>query len=171
MVRTWLMDVMIISICFVFSKLFYCFVITTAVGGANVQHHRYTYCAAGIKSVSPPNRLVTRHRLNDQGDGDHDLCTNGSYAEATVMFTSTNISAVEVTANVHGRQSGEVQGDSVVTLHRWLMCPHDGDDSLHTCRSFSNAAVLVHTHTGGSCSNAMEVRTLARTDHKPMRRC
>ena len=46
------MDAMIISICFVFSKLLrviYCFVITTAIGGANVQHHCYTYYAVGIK--------------------------------------------------------------------------------------------------------------------------
>ena len=46
------MDAMIISICFVLSKLLrviYCFVITTVVGGANVQHHRYKYYAAGIK--------------------------------------------------------------------------------------------------------------------------
>ena len=26
------------------------------------------------------------------------------------------------------------------------MCPHDGDDSLHTGGSFVNAAVLVYTH-------------------------
>jgi len=46
------MDAMIISVRFVFSKLLrviYCFVITTAVDGANVQHHRYTYYVAGIK--------------------------------------------------------------------------------------------------------------------------
>ena len=46
------MDAMIISICFVLSKLLravYYFVITIAVGGANVQHRRYTYYAAGIK--------------------------------------------------------------------------------------------------------------------------
>ena len=56
----------------------YCFLITTAGGGANVQHCRYTYDAAGIKSLSPPNHLVTRHRLKDhheqillQRDGDH----------------------------------------------------------------------------------------------------
>jgi hypothetical protein len=36
----------------------YCFVITTTVGGANIQHRRYTYDAAGIKSVSPLNHLV-----------------------------------------------------------------------------------------------------------------
>jgi hypothetical protein len=35
------------------------FVITTAICEANVQHRRYTYDAAGIKSVSPPNHLVT----------------------------------------------------------------------------------------------------------------
>ena len=74
----------------------HCFLITIAGGGANVQHRRYTYDATGIKSISPPNPLVTRHRLNDhqrrivvQGDGDHDLCTSGSYAEATVVITST----------------------------------------------------------------------------------
>ena len=46
------MDAMIIYVCFVFSKLLraiYCFVITTAIGGANVQHCRYTYYAARIK--------------------------------------------------------------------------------------------------------------------------
>jgi hypothetical protein len=36
-----------------------------------------------------------------QGDGDHDICTDGSYAEVTVMFTSTYISTVETTANLH----------------------------------------------------------------------
>jgi len=46
------------------------------------------------------------------------------------------------------------------------MCPHDGDDRLHTGRSFANAAVLVYTHTDGSCSNATEVRTISWTDHK-----
>jgi hypothetical protein len=46
------MDAIIISVCFVFSKLLravYCFVITTAIGGANVQHRHYTYYVAGIK--------------------------------------------------------------------------------------------------------------------------
>jgi hypothetical protein len=103
------MDVMIISVFFVFSKLFYCFVITTTVGGANIQHHRYMYYAAGIKTVSLPNHLVG-HQLNNhqrrivvQGDGDHDLCTDGSYAKATVMFTSTDVLAIEMTANLHRR--------------------------------------------------------------------
>jgi hypothetical protein len=31
--------------------------------------------------------------------------------------------------------------------------------------------VLVHTHTGGSCSNATEVRTLSRTDDRSIRWC
>ena len=56
------MDAMIIYVCFVFNKLLrvvYCFVITTAIGGANIQHNRYTYYATGIKSVSSPNHLVT----------------------------------------------------------------------------------------------------------------
>ena len=77
----------------------HCFLITTAGGGANVQHHRYTYDAAGIKSISLPNPLVTKHRLNDhqswimvQADDDHDLCTGGSYVEAMVVFTSTQVS-------------------------------------------------------------------------------
>ena len=46
------MDTMIIFVCIVFSKqlrAIYCFVITTAVGGANVKHRRYAYYAAGIK--------------------------------------------------------------------------------------------------------------------------
>jgi hypothetical protein len=38
-----------------------------------------------------------------QGDGDHDLCTDGSYTEATVMFTSIDISAIEATAKLHRR--------------------------------------------------------------------
>jgi hypothetical protein len=37
----------------------HCFVITITSGGVNVQHHRYMYDAPGIKSISPPNRLVT----------------------------------------------------------------------------------------------------------------
>ena len=36
-----------------------CFLVTTASGGANVQHRRYTYDAVGIKIISPPNPLVT----------------------------------------------------------------------------------------------------------------
>ena len=43
----------------------HCFLITTIGGGANVQHRRYMYDAAGIKSISLLNPLVTRHRLND----------------------------------------------------------------------------------------------------------
>jgi hypothetical protein len=80
------MDAMIIYVCFVSSKLLrvtYCFVITTIVGGANVQHHCYT-CGRD-QNVSPPNHLVSQHRLNDcqrrivvQGDNVHDLCAGGS---------------------------------------------------------------------------------------------
>ena len=72
----------------------------------------YVLCGRD-KSISPSNRLVTRHQLNDhqrrimvQGDGDHDLCTSGSYAEATVMFTSIDVSVVEATTKLHRRQSG-----------------------------------------------------------------
>jgi hypothetical protein len=77
----------------------HCFVNTTVGGGTNIQHRRYMYDAAGIKSVSPSNYLVTQHRLNDyqrrivvQGDVDYDLCTYISYAEAIVMFTSIQTS-------------------------------------------------------------------------------
>ena len=120
------MGAMIISVCFVISKQWrsiYCFVITTIVGGANIQHHRYMYYAAGIKSVSPPNHLVTQHRLNDhqrwivvQGDGDHDLCTGGSYAEATVVLTFTQMSrpskrqrscTIDSRVKVQGDDAGE----------------------------------------------------------------
>jgi hypothetical protein len=60
-------------------------------------HQHYTYDAVGIKSISPMNPLVTQHRRNDHqrwivvhGDGDHDLCTRGSYAEATVGIFKTH---------------------------------------------------------------------------------
>ena len=46
------MDTMIIFVCLMFSKqlrAIYCFVITIAVGGVNVQHRCYTYYVAGIK--------------------------------------------------------------------------------------------------------------------------
>jgi len=46
------MDTMIIFVCLMFSKqlrAIYSFVITTTVGGANVQHRRYMYYTAGIK--------------------------------------------------------------------------------------------------------------------------
>ena len=43
----------------------HCFLITIIGGGANVQHRRYTYDAAGIKRISPPNCLVPQRRLND----------------------------------------------------------------------------------------------------------
>jgi hypothetical protein len=54
---------------------------------------------AGVNSVSPPNRLVTRHRLKGhhgrivlQCDDDHALWPDSSYTEATVMsFTSTQV--------------------------------------------------------------------------------
>ena len=39
----------------------HCFLITTAGSGANIQHRRCMYDAAGIKSISPLNPLVTRH--------------------------------------------------------------------------------------------------------------
>ena len=50
------------------------------------------------------------------------------------------------------------------------MCPHDGDDSIHTDGSFANAAVLVHSHRRFMLQ-CDEVRTLSQTDHKPIQRC
>jgi hypothetical protein len=47
-----------------------------------------------------------------QGDGDHDLCTGGSYAEATVVLTSTHVSRSlnrQRTRTANSRV--EVQGD------------------------------------------------------------
>jgi hypothetical protein len=76
-----------------------CFVITAvplAVGEANDHHHRYSSNMVGVNSVSPQNRLITRHRLKDhherivlQRDGEHALWPDSSYAKATVMFAST----------------------------------------------------------------------------------
>ena len=50
------------------------------VGEADNHHHRYSFDAAGVNSVSPPNHLVTQHRQKDhhgqiilQCDGDHAL--------------------------------------------------------------------------------------------------
>jgi hypothetical protein len=78
----------------------------------------YVLCSRD-KSVSPSNHLVTRHRLNDhqrcivvQGDGDHDLCTGGSYAEATVVLTSTQVSWSSNRQRTRTADSRvEVQGD------------------------------------------------------------
>jgi len=59
-------------------------------------HRRCSSDAAGVNSVSPPNRLVTRHDLKDHHgwnvlprDSGHVLWPSSSYAEATVMFAST----------------------------------------------------------------------------------
>jgi hypothetical protein len=117
--------------------------------GANVQHRRYMYYAAGIKSVSLPNCLVTRHRLNDhqkrivvQGDSEHDLCTNSSNVEAMLMFTSTDVSAVEVTAELHRRQSGR--------------------STRQQC----------HDHyIGGWCAHTMVMIAFTQADRLPMHRC
>ena len=76
-----------------------CFVITAiplAFGELDGHHHCFLSDVAGVNSASRPNRLVTRHRLKDhhgrivlQCDSDHALWPNGSYAEAMVMFAST----------------------------------------------------------------------------------
>ena len=50
------------------------------------------------------------------------------------------------------------------------MCPHDGDNSLHTGGSFANAAVLVYTYRR-VVLYATEVRTLSLTNYKPIRQC
>ena len=58
-----------------------------------------------------------------------------------------DILASEPTMNLHRWQSGRsTRRQCWWPLHKRLMCPHDGDDSLHTSRSFANAAVLVYNH-------------------------
>ena len=110
----------------------HCFLITTAGGGANIQHHRYTYDVAGIKSISPPNPLVTQHWLNDhqrwigvQGDGDHDFYTDGSYVEATVVLTSTQASRPSKQQWTHIAYSWvKVQGDGAGDHYIGSWCAH-----------------------------------------------
>jgi hypothetical protein len=49
-----------------------------------------------------------------QGDSDHDLCTAGSYAEATVVLTSTQTSRPSKEQRTRTADSRvEVQGDGV----------------------------------------------------------
>jgi hypothetical protein len=110
----------------------------------------YTYHAVGIKSISLPNRLVTRHRLNDhqrrivvQGDSDHDLCTGGSYAEATVVLTSTQTSRPSKEQRTRTADSRvEVQGDGV------------GDH-----------------YTGGWCAHTTVLMVSTQADNLPIRQC
>ena len=49
-----------------------------------------------------------------------------------------------------------------------LMCPHDGDDSLHIGELVANAVVLLYTHRRVVLQCA-EVRTLSQMDDKPIR--
>ena len=58
-----------------------------------------------------------------QGDSDHDLCTDGSYAEAIVMFTSIDVSVVEVIANLNRRQSGRYMVTVLVTTTQAVDVP------------------------------------------------
>jgi hypothetical protein len=58
-----------------------------------------------------------------QGNGDHDLCIDGSYAEATMIFTSIDDSAVKATSNLHDRHRVKVQDDSVVTTTQVVDVP------------------------------------------------
>ena len=93
-------------------------------------HRRYTYHAAGIKSISPPNPFVTQHRLNDhqrrimvQGDGDHDLCTGD--AKAMVVLTSTQASRPSNRQWTHTADSRvEVQGDGAGDHYTGGGCAH-----------------------------------------------
>ena len=59
----------------------------------------------------------------------------------------TSVSVVEPIVNPHRWQSGQsIRRRCWWPIHRQLMCPHDGFDSLDTVRSFANAAVLVYIH-------------------------
>jgi hypothetical protein len=59
----------------------------------------------------------------------------------------TGVSTVELTVNPHHWQSGQsTRRRCWWPLHRRLMCPHNGFDSINTIRSFANVAVLVYIH-------------------------
>jgi hypothetical protein len=120
-----------------------CFVITAVplvVGEADGHHHCYSSNAAGVNSVSPPNHLVTRHQLKDncgriilQRDGDHNLWPDGSYAEAVVMFTSTQVGHAPMQWNTRTWSRTDIisQYDGVsVYPHRRVRLQCDGNKDL-----------------------------------------
>ena len=60
----------------------------------------------------------------------------------------TGVLAVEPTVNPHRWQSGQsTRWRCWWPLHRRLMCPHGGFDSLNTVGSFANTAMLVYIHS------------------------
>jgi len=140
------MDAMIISVCFVFNKLLrvvYCFVITTTIGSANIQH------LATTESFSNPTPTKRSSKV------DHGARRRWPWPlywwfirwSDGIVNLYTHVSIVEVRAKQHHRQSSwSIRWQCWWPLHKRLMCPHDGDDSLHTSRSFANAAVLVYNH-------------------------
>jgi hypothetical protein len=76
------------------------------IGEADGHHHRYSSDAVGVNSVLLLEHLVTRHRHQDhhgrivlQHDSDHALWPNGSYAEVTVMFPSTQVGHAPIRRN------------------------------------------------------------------------
>jgi hypothetical protein len=142
-------------------------------------HRRYLSDAARVNSVSPPNQLVSWHRLKDhhgrivlQRDDDDALWPGSSFVEATMMFASTQAGHAPI------RQK---QGPD----HRWIISQHNGV-SVHLHRwvgpqcdririwsrtDHKPCGSVMHTHTGESWSNVTEVRTLSRMDDKPKQRC
>ena len=109
----------------------------------------YVLCGMD-KSVSPLNRLVTRHWLNNyqrrirvQDDGDDDLCTSRSYAKARVMLTSTH-------ASWPSNRQWTRTANSRVEVQR-----DDAGDH----------------YTGGSYAHTTDLIASTQSDHLPIRRC
>jgi hypothetical protein len=119
---------------------------TLTVGEADGHHRCYSSNVAGVNSVSPPNYLVTRHRLQDhhgrivlQCNGDDALWPGDSFVEAMVMFTSTQVGHAPI------RQK---QGPN----HEWIISQYGG------------VSVHLHRQVGPQCNG---IRIWSRTDHKP----
>ena len=147
--------VMIISIWCVFNKLLRPswiskYIVKTGSNSVTVgctgrwlfcHHRRYSFDAAGVNSVSPPNRLVTRHWLKDhhvrivlQCDGDDALWPGGSFVEAMVMFASTQAGRAPMWRKQgpdHRRIISQYGGVNVY-LHRRVMLQCTGNKDLIT---------------------------------------
>jgi hypothetical protein len=83
-----------------------------------------------------------------QGDDDHDHCTGGSYAEVTVVLSSTQASRPSNRQWTRTADSQvEVQDDGAGDHYIGDWCAHDGFNSFDTVGSFANAAVLVYIHS------------------------
>jgi hypothetical protein len=125
----------------------------------------YVWCSRDQKYITAESSS-TWHWLNDhqrrivvQGDGDHDLCTGGSYVEVTVVLTSTQAS-----------QPSNRQW--TCTTNGWVEGQGDGTGDHYTGGWCADTMVLIAskqsdhfpmwwwcTSIAGSCSNVIEIRT------------